>query len=379
MSDSPHVLGKAYRPTHDESARQAFVGALKGYVNGPLEAQLATEYDNKLQFEFIEQHGQAPQDRNQGTEAFRHSRLYQLWGSAVFTSQNLMWETVGETCDRLEPAFQARRATLAKQPSLGTLELADDFVPPDPIRHVEIHRQPGGYFGPSGSTDLHRGMHYFGTTELYRNAKGLGQGSAAGEPNMGRYLLGALQRRFNDVNPGAVLDLGCGPGTETLAYKAAYPEAEVWGVDLSAPFLRFGHLWAEDQGMAINFRQANASDTGLPSGKFDLIISHILFHETWDDILPAIMAEAYRLLAPGGVFINGDTPYQPERLSIPKQVTNHWQVINNGEPFWSGFADTDVKAALVDAGFAPANAFAEYDPLGAGEYFIFGGAKEPVS
>jgi len=376
MAKTSQNLKTAYRPTHDEAARQAFVGALKGYVNGPMESQLAAEYDNQLKFDFMEKQGQEPRDRYEGTEAFRHSHLYQLWGSAVYTSQNLMWETVGDTCDRLEPAFEARRAVLAKRPTLGSLELEDDFVPPDPIRHVEIHRQPGGYFGPAGSTDLHRGMHYFGTVELYRNAKGLGDGSVAvGEPSMGRYLLGALQRRFDAIKPRAVLDLGCGPGSQTLAYKEAFPDAEVWGVDLSAPFLRFGHLWAEDQGAAIHFRQANASDTGLPDAKFDLIISHILFHETWDDILPAIMKEAHRLLAPGGIFINGDTPYQPDRLSIPKQVTNHWQVVNNGEPFWTGFADTDVKEALVAAGFETANVFADYDPLGTGEYFIFGGRK----
>ena len=379
MAKNAHGLRQDYRPTHDESARQAFVGALKGYVNGPLETQLADLYERDLKPEYIEKHGQEPKDRDQGTAAFQHSHLYQLWGSAVYTSQNLMWETVGETVGRLQPIFETRREQLATQPSLGRLELADDFVPPDPIRHVEIHRQPGGYFGAPGNTDLRLGMDYFGTVELYRQAKGLSDGGAAGEPNMGRYLLGALQRRFNDINPSTVLDMGCGPGAETIAYKQAFPEAEVWGLDLSAPFLRFGHVWAEDQGLAINFRQANAADTGFPDGKFDLIISHILFHETWDDILPAIMAEAYRLLAPGGIFLNGDTPYQPQRLSIPKQVTNHWQVINNGEPFWTGYADTDIRAALTEAGFDPANVFADYDPLGSGEYFIFGGVKEPAS
>jgi hypothetical protein len=62
-------------------------------------------------------------------------------------------------------------------------------------------------------------------------------------------------------------------------------------------------------------------------------------------------------------------------MPIPKQVTNDWQVRNNGEPFWTGFADTDVKSLLVKAGFAPERAVAEYEPLGQGAYYFFGGRK----
>ena len=370
------TLKELYRPTHDEAARHAFVGALKGYVNGPLEGLLARRFEEVLEPAYTETHGSAPRDRLEGTEAFAGDHLYQLWGSSVFTSQDLMWETVGATCERLLPEFESRRQSLAQRGTLGSLELEEDFVPPDPIRRVEIHRQPGGYFGLPGDTSLTLGMNYLGTGELYRAAKGLSTGDErVGNPSMGNYLVGALRRRFPETDPASVLDMGCGAGIQTIAFKQAFPEAEVWGVDISAPFLRFAHVWAEDSGLAIHYRQANANQTGLADGQFDLIVSHILFHETWHDILPGIMAEAHRLLAPGGIFLNGDTPYQPSRLSMTKQVTNHWQVVNNGEPFWTGYADTDIRQALIDGGFDPQHVFADYDPLGTGEYYIFGGVK----
>lgn len=373
MSNS--TLKDVYRPSHDEAAKQAFVGALKGYVNGPLEKRLARHYDEVLLPAFVEKNGRVPANRQEGAEAFAGDHLLQLWGSSVFTSQNLMWETVDETCVRLLPEFEARRQSLAQDEALGRLELTEGFVPPDPIREVEIHRQPGGYFGIPGDASLRLGMNYMGTGELYRSAKGLSDGGDVGDPGMGNYILGALKRRFPNVNPASVLDLGCGVGVHTVAYKQAFSDADVWGVDLSAPFLRFAHVWAEDKGLGINYRQADASDTGFVDGQFDLIVSHILFHETWHDILPGIMAEAHRLLAPGGIFLNADTPYQPDRLSIPKQVTNDWQVVNNGEPFWTGYADTNMRRALTDAGFDAQQVFADYDPLGAGEYYIFGGVK----
>jgi hypothetical protein len=50
-------------------------------------------------------------------------------------------------------------------------------------------------------------------------------------------------------------------------------------------------------------------------------------------------------------------------------------VRNNGEPFWTGFADTDVALLLRGAGFEPDHVVADYEPLGAGHYFFFGGRR----
>ncbi len=367
------VLPKAYQPTHDEAARQSFVGALKGYLNGPFEAGLAAEYEQRIEPEFARREGRAPANRDEGKAAFRDEHLFQLWGAAVYTSQDLMWETVDETCQRVLPVFKTSRAQLDEK-CAGSLTLDPTLEIPAPIRDVEIHRQPGGYFDDIGDSLL-TGLRYFGTVELYRAAKGLSTGADTGAPGMGFYLLDAIRRRFGELKPRRILDIGCGTGTETVAYKMAFPDAEVVGVDLSAPLLNFAHTWAEDAGHEIHFRQADARSTGLDTASFDLIVSNIVFHETWTDIVPDIMREAHRLLAPGGVFLNGDTPYQPGRISIPQQVTNDWQVVNNGEPFWSGYADLDMAAELKAAGFAPAQVFADYDPLGQGVFHIFGARK----
>ena len=240
---------------------------------------------------------------------------------------------------------------------------------------MEIHRQPGGYFGQPGESSLRPGLDYLSSGEIYMAAKGIAVGGKAGEPGRGRFIDDVLKRRFPDAAPRSILDLGCGAGIQTIAFKEAFPDAEVWGVDLSAPFVTFAHTWAEDQGIAINYRQADARHTGFADGQFDLIVSHILFHETWHDIVPAIMQEAHRLLAPGGIFLNADTPFQPDRISMPRQVTNHWQVVNNGEPFWTGYADTDMREALIQAGFAAEQVFADYEPAGGGEFYFFGGRK----
>ena len=88
------------------------------------------------------------------------------------------------------------------------------------------------------------------------------------------------------------------------------------------------------------------------------------------------MCSSDLLLKPGGVFFNVDIPYQPDRIGLPEQVLNHWQVVNNGEPFWVAFAETAIRPSLIAAGFDPLHAFAEYQAVGGGrEYFVFGGRK----
>lgn len=372
---SSRSLRELYRPTHDEASRQRFVGALKVFANGPLEGQLAALYESRLAPQFAAAHGgRLPANRVEARPLFESTPLYQLWGSMVYTSQDFMWQTVGVTCRRIQADFEAR-ARLATARPRGSLQLDPSLTLPRPIADFEIHRQPGGYFAASSADDLSAALIYFGTLELYRAAKGLTAHAPVGEPGIGRYIASVVRRRYPDLKPRRILDLGCGPGLETVGLQEVFPEAEVHGLDLSAPFLRFAHAWAEDRGLTMHFRQADAQRTGYPDGHFDLVVSHILFHETWHDIAPRIFAEARRILAPGGVFLNADVPYQPSRMPIPKQVTNDWQVRNNGEPFWTGFADTDVPAALRAAGFAVDEVVADYEPLGAGHYYFFGGRR----
>jgi hypothetical protein len=76
------------------------------------------------------------------------------------------------------------------------------------------------------------------------------------------------------------------------------------------------------------------------------------------------------------VFINGDVPYQPQKIPLHRQALNGWQETYNGEPFWNGFADTDVPTALKEAGFTSDNIFADYVPLGRGDYYLFGAQQD---
>ncbi|MEM7741963.1 MAG: methyltransferase domain-containing protein [Pseudomonadota bacterium] len=303
--------------------------------------------------------------------------LYKFWGLLTYHSQDLLFDSVATTVHRTKKQQEAIAEALTSSPDKkGALHLKSDAEPSKPIANIEIHRQPGGYISAENDQDLNAARVYSGTIEIYRNAKAMGDGSKAGSDSIGLFTAQTFKKHFPQKQPLRILDIGCGTGEQTLAFKRSFPEAEVHGLDTSAPFVRYAHAWAESEGVEIIFHQANAQATDFPDGYFDLIVSHIVFHETSHKVLPEVMKEAYRLLAPGGVFLNLDVPYQPEATPLLKQVTNHWQVRHNGEPFWTGFIQTDLKAQLSDAGFDQDDILYVYEPLGPGAfYLVFGGEK----
>ena len=76
-----------YKPSFEENSRQSYVAALKGFVNGPMEQQLASLYEKTLAPEFKSVNGRAPIDYLEAAPLFEKTELYQLWSSMVYTSK----------------------------------------------------------------------------------------------------------------------------------------------------------------------------------------------------------------------------------------------------------------------------------------------------
>lgn len=95
-----------------------------------------------------------------------------------------------------------------------------------------------------------------------------------------------------------VLDIGCGAG-HTLNLLAQEYGVRVTGVDLSMQLLRRARLHGTQSDQAERAQLINADGGNLPlsTGAFDCaIVESILVHADAEQIL----AEAYRVLAPGG-------------------------------------------------------------------------------
>jgi ubiquinone/menaquinone biosynthesis C-methylase UbiE len=114
-----------------------------------------------------------------------------------------------------------------------------------------------------------------------------------------RPAYGALVAQAGLFDGANVLEIGCGTGNLTMAAKRATPGAELTGVDPDPRALARARRKA--RGLAgIRFEQTYAQDLPYPDGSFDRVLSSMMLHHLDPDPKAAAVAEAFRVLRPGG-------------------------------------------------------------------------------
>ena len=223
----------------------------------------------------------------------------------------------------------------------GRLELNPDLKIPDSARH-EIHSQPGGYVGdPFGGWVYHLG-HIQGTEDLKDRGRALAYGQGARLPD--------------DRKVRRVLDVGCSMGDGTIGLKVRFPNAEVWGIDVGAPLLRYAHYQSSRAGFDIIYSQRNAEDMGFPDGYFDVVGSCLLFHEVAPDARERVLKEIFRVLRPGGVYHHsvfmtvGHPAHTPTKTVVG--LAGQWLDQRHNVETWSpAYRDCDFPALMRSVGF----------------------------
>ncbi len=100
---------------------------------------------------------------------------------------------------------------------------------------------------------------------------------------------------------GVVADLACGTGHFTRAFAAAWPDAAVFGLDLSMSMLRQGLSLAIKRGRKnILYVRGSIFDLPFADSSVNLVNCCGALHLFEDQ--PAIWAQIARILRPGGVF-----------------------------------------------------------------------------
>jgi ubiquinone/menaquinone biosynthesis C-methylase UbiE len=161
-----------------------------------------------------------------------------------------------------------------------------------------------------------------------------------------------VKDNYPDFKPKRILDMGCAAGQSTLAYCEAFPDAEVYAIDLGAPMIRYAHARAEGLGESVHFSQQSAEHTDFSDGYFDLIVSHIMFHETSNKAVPNILRETHRLLSKGGRMVHSEVPAFFKYNTDPfNQIGLEWEAHFNAEPFMPTLYAMDMVEKSEAAGF----------------------------
>ena len=151
-----------------------------------------------------------------------------------------------------------------------------------------------------------------------------------------------------ELKPGeVVLDLGSGGGIDVLlSAKRVGPTGKAYGLDMTDQMLALARENQQKAGLAnVEFLKGEIENIPLPDNSVDVIISNCVINLSADK--DRVIAEAFRVLKPGGRFAVSDIVVRGE--NIPEAVRRSMEL-------WVGcvagaLEEASYRAKLTGAGF----------------------------
>lgn len=294
-------------------------------------------------------------------------RLRQVDAALSGSAASRAMAHIGEWCASqhgriAQAAFEEMRAEL--EPALRALQQGPTELRAFPDKPVPdyfkagpwVHRTTGGWDGHDFQGFVHGEL-------IHRHYVNRGYGGNI--YGVRRDILKELAQRA----PHRILEIGTSSGNFTLQLQQEFPDAEIWGCDISLRMLEQAQRVGNEQGHAWRLFQLPGEATGFESGQFDLVTSFIVVHEVPAAITVAQLHEAFRLLRPGGEVLFSDAP----RYAALDKASVRWADylgIHGGEPFWREAALLDLGAAARAAGFTDVRSQAQGE--GVYPWYVYG-------
>jgi len=157
-----------------------------------------------------------------------------------------------------------------------------------------------------------------------------------------------------DLQPGdVVLDLGSGGGIDVLlSARRVGPTGKAYGIDMTDEMLALARENQRKSGVTnVEFLKGELEAIPLPDASVDVIISNCVVNLSTDK--EAALAEALRVLKPGGRLAISDIVFQGDMSLIPRELLDDadaWSACISG-----ALEERDFLARLGRAGFADAS------------------------
>ena len=151
------------------------------------------------------------------------------------------------------------------------------------------------------------------------------------------------------INPGAIVDAGCGSGFALPSLHTRYPQAMLVALDIAFAMIQKSReripRWKRWSGLSKTvFVCGDNERLPLRAACADMLWSNLSFH--WANDMAVVFAECRRILKPGGLLMC--TTFGPDTL---KELRSAWAV--DGGIHVNRFVDMhDVGDMMVAAGFS---------------------------
>jgi len=122
-------------------------------------------------------------------------------------------------------------------------------------------------------------------------------------------ILGLLLSHLEWNGEGCALDIGCGNGPVTIMLARSHPASTITGTDYWGARWDYskeaceGNARLEGVEQRVSFQKASASKLPFEEGRFDAVVSNLVFHEVADvKNKREVIREALRVVKKGGHF-----------------------------------------------------------------------------
>jgi ubiquinone/menaquinone biosynthesis C-methylase UbiE len=145
-----------------------------------------------------------------------------------------------------------------------------------------------------------------------------------------------------------LLDLACGTGRTLAQISVAHPYLRLTALDLSPYYLQEAREALADL-PDVSFVAENAESIPFRDELFGIVTCVYLFHELPRPARRHVIAEAFRVLEPGGLFVVEDSAQLAESGELAFFMGRFATEFH--EPFYRDYLEDDLAGALAEAGF----------------------------
>lgn len=156
-----------------------------------------------------------------------------------------------------------------------------------------------------------------------------------------------LQNNDQLSRPLQILELACGTGRGARFVKLTFPHSHLIATDISAPYLKMAQTKLSDLNK-IDFLKCDATNLPFKDQSQDLVFCIFLFHELPLEERLKVIAEAHRVLKPGGYFAALDSLQLNDRPDFNTFLENF--PVDFHEPFYTNYIKTPMQELFAQAG-----------------------------